>query len=173
MAVTADLQEAMEVLEGMDANMRRVRRYMLTAISREGAKHAKKAYALTGLHKGTGQLYKSISGWVGSRGNNVWAYVGYKRKKGEPDISYGYMLAHGYRAIPKRIDKETHSPKAMQFMTKDGKWVTAKSFTSRTYDVVEGPVTKWMRTTAFYDKVDDLLQRQIDNIMAKRKVEDE
>ena len=171
LSISTSMDEVEEALGGLSLNMKRIERYMLTGISREGVKKAKKAYTSTGLRKRSGRLYKSITYWKGrSYGNTVY-YVGPKRKGKGEDIGYGYALAKGFAPISKRKTKDG-SPKPMQFLASNGKWVSSSHFYVGEHDFVEGPFLRWTRSQDYQNKIDYLIDKQVQNVMKKRRVED-
>lgn len=186
--ITADVQEVLESLNELGRSSKANTKYMLTAIGREGAKIAKKSYRHVGLKKGKEQvLYKSITSWMNRKGTSV--YVGPKRKKNttelirqgkglyQHDISYGYMLAHGYESNPKnhvvkwdrKKSNTVKGTKYMKFLV-DDHWVTMhRGFKVGPYDFVEGPVRRWMSSPMFRDKLDTILEKRVRQVMDKQK----
>ena len=69
---------------------------------------------------------------------------------------YGYALAKGARIKAKNTEY-------LSFQ-KDGKWIRAKEVKLPERDFVARPVEEYLKTQAFRDRLDSLVQKEIDRI---------
>jgi hypothetical protein len=153
-SVEPELSEALAYLESLGANRHKVMRRILGGIGTAARSQVRKAYKSQGLSKGTGALYKSISRRVIRSGKAV--IVEAKASSQETKVFYGYALAKGARITAKEGGYLTFQ--------KDGKWVRVHSVKLPERDFVAAPVKKYLSTTAFKTKLDQLVQKEVARI---------
>ncbi len=153
-SVQAELDEALAYLEGLGAKRDKAMKRILGGIGTAARSQVRKAYKSHGLAKGTGALYKSISRRVIRSGKAV--IVEAKASSDKTKVFYGYALAKGARITAKDGGWLTFQ--------KDGKWVRVHSAKLPERDFVAAPVKKYLSTTAFKTKLDQLVQREVARI---------
>ena len=153
-SVETDLAEPLRYLQSLGANRDRVMRRILGGVGTAAKSQAKKAYKSYGLSKGTGALYKSITRRVLRSGKGV--IVEAKAKDDKGNIFYGYALAKGAEIRAKDGGYLTFQ--------KDGKWIRVHSVKLPERDFVAAPVKKYLGSPTFHQKLDQLVQRQVDRI---------
>ena len=162
-SVEADISDALDTLEKLGAKKSTMMRRMLSGIGTAAKNQAKKRYKASGLKKRSGALYKSISRRVLRNGKGVIIEA---KAKTESGISYGYVLSKGSVIKPKtfkRLGRNQEAKKALVFQI-EGKWVFAKSVKIPEHNFIVEPVMDYLKTTAFKEKVDKLMQKEIDRI---------
>lgn len=152
-SVEADLSGPLDTLEKMGARRRTVMKRMLSQVGTAAKNEAKRAYRPVGLRKQTETLYKSIQKKVMRNGAAVIIRPGAQR---DGSVLYGYALAKG--AIITAKDS-----KWLTFQ-KDGKWVKVRSVRIPSHDYIMGPVGKYLKSTAFKDKVDTIMEKEIQRL---------
>ena len=158
-SVQAELDEALSYLEGLGANRDKMLRRLLGGIGTAARAQVRKAYKSQGLSKGTGALYKSISRRVIRSGKAV--IVEAKASSEQNKVFYGYALAKGARITARDGGWLTFQ--------KDGKWVRVHEVKLPERDFVAAPVKKYLSSTAFKTKLDQLVQREVARIEKESK----
>ena len=158
-SVETDLAEALTYLESLGVNRHKAMRRILGGIGLAARAQVRKAYKAHGLSKGSGALYKSISRRVIRSGKAVIVEAKADSKKNK--VFYGYALAKGSRITAKDGEYLTFQ--------KDGKWVRVHSVKLPERDFVAAPVKKYLGTTAFKTKLDQLVQKEVARIEKENK----
>lgn len=152
-SVETDLKEVLGVLEEMGGSRSTMMRHLLSGIGTAAKGEVKRSYKSYGLAKGTGALYKSIQRKVFRNGKAVAVQAKARRKDG---VFYGYAIAKGSTITAR-------NGKWLTFQ-KDGKWVKVHSVKLPERNFVEAPVKKYLRSTEFQNKVDELMEKEIRKI---------
>lgn len=152
-SIEADISDAISLLTAMGKKEKSVMKKILGAIGTDAKNKARKAYRKTGLEKKSGELYKSIIRKVLKNGKEVLISAKARNSK---NIFYGYALAKGSTIRAK--DKS-----ALKFQI-DGKWITKKEVKLKEHDFIETPVRDYLSSTAFKEKLDKVVQKEIDKI---------
>lgn len=153
LSVETDISEVLDTLEDLGGRRTTMMRHLLSGIGTAAKNEVRKRYKSFGLTKGTGQLYKSIKRKVFRNGKAVLIQAKAQREGG---VYYGYALAKGSEIKAK-------NGKYLTFQA-DGKWVKVHSVKLPERDFVSEPVGKYLRTTDFQTRVDELMQREITKI---------
>lgn len=152
-SVKTEFDEALKLLEKFGGDRKKMMRRLLSGIGTSAKAKVKKAYKTYGLHKNSGELYKSIKSRVVRSGRGVIIDA---KAQSDGGIFYGYALAKGARITAKDGD-------FLSFQ-KDGKWIRAKEVKLPERDFVARPVEEYLKTQAFKDRLDSLVQKEIDRI---------
>ncbi len=158
-SIETDISEPLKYLENLGAAKHKVMRRMLSGIGTAAKNQVKKAYKSYGLSKGTGALYKSITRRVLRSGKGVLVEAKAQTEGGK--TFYGYALAKGARITAKK-------GKYLTFQ-KDGKWIKVHSVQLPERDFVAKPVEKYLSSTAFQLKLDQMMQKELDRIEKENK----
>lgn len=158
LSIEADISEAISMLTELGAKEKRTLKKVLSQIGTDAKNKARKAYKSTGFGKGTGELKKSIIRKVLKNGKEVLISA---KARNERNIFYGYALAKGSTIRPKNAD-------ALHFQT-DGKWITAKEVKLKEHDFIVSPVKDYLSSTAFREKLDKVIEKEIDRIEKESK----
>jgi hypothetical protein len=153
-SVETELDDALGYLEALGADRDKMMRRLLGGIGTAARGQVRKAYKSHGLSKGTGALYKSINRRVIRSGKAV--IVEAKASSEKNKVFYGYALAKGAE-----IKARDGGYLAFQ---KDGKWIRVHSVKLPERDFVAAPVKKYLASTSFKTKLDQLVQRQVARI---------
>lgn len=147
--VKADVDEAMEMLENLNANRKSMRRRILSGIGTAVKQHVKSRYSAL-LHKRSKTLYKSVTAKVFKSG----AAVKISPRAEHENKLYGYALAKG----------STIEAKNSEFLTfKIGdKWIRKHSITLKPRDWIEAPAKQYLASASYRQRLDQLVQREID-----------
>lgn len=152
-SVKTEFDEALKLLEKLGGDRKKMMRRLLSGIGTSAKAKVKKAYKTYGLHKNSGELYKSIKSRVVRSGRGVIIDAKAQRDEG---VFYGYALAKGARITAK--------DGGFLSFQKDGKWIRAKEVKLPERDFVARPVEEYLKTQAFRDRLDSLVQKEIDRI---------
>ena len=147
--VKADVDEAMAMLENLNANRKSMRRRILSGIGTAVKQHVKSRYSAL-LHKRSRTLYKSVTAKVFKSG----AAVKISPRAEHENKLYGYALAKG----------STIEAKDSDFLTfKIGdKWIRKHSVTLKPRDWVESPAKQYLASSSYHERLEQLVQREID-----------
>ncbi len=121
-------------------------------------KPVKSAYRQVGLKKRTGTLYKSIQRKVFKNAKAVMVQAKAQR---DGKTFYGYALAHGSKITSK-------NKKCLIFQI-DGKWIRTHSVQLKAHDFAEAPVKRYLLSSDFRIKLDQLVEKEIIKIEKKAK----
>lgn len=157
LSIEADISDALSMLKSLGANEKRTMKRILSAVGTDAKNKAKKAYKGTGLQKRSGELHKSIIRKVLKGGKEVLISA---KARNERNIFYGYALAKGSVIRPRE--------KAALHFQIDGKWVTATEVRLKPHDFIEAPVRSYLSSTAFKEKLDKLVHKEIERIEKER-----
>lgn len=152
-SVKAEFDEALKLLEKLGGDRKKTMRRLLSGIGTSAKAKVKKAYKTYGLHKNSGELYKSIKSRVVKSGRGVIIDA---KAQSDGGIFYGYALAKGARITAK--------DGGFLSFQKDGKWIRAKEVKLPERDFVARPVEEYLKTQAFRDRLDKLVQKEIDRM---------
>ena len=152
-SLETDFNEALRMLGRLGVDKQKAMKRMLGSIGTSAKAKVKKAYKTFGLHKETGNLYKSITRRVVKSGKGVIVEA---KSRTDDGIFYGYAIAKGARITAK-------SGGYLSFQ-KDGKWIRAKSVKLPERDFVAKPVTDYLKSQAFKERFDALVQKEIDRV---------
>lgn len=153
-SVKADISGPLRYLESLGADKNKAMRRILSGIGTAAKNQVKKAYKGYSLSKGTGALYKSITRKVLRSGKGV--IVEAKARTEKDKVFYGYALAKGSEIRAKDNGYLTFQ--------KDGKWMKVHSVKLPERDFVAKPVEKYLLSSAFAQKLDLLVQKELDRI---------
>ena len=156
LSLETQFDEALEMLEKLGANRQKAMRRILSGLGSTARSKVKKAYKSYGLHKSSGDLYKSITRRVVRSGKGVIVEAKARNEKG---VYYGYALAKGAKIEAKKADYLTFQ--------KDGKWIKAHSVKLPERDFVAKPVVDYLKTQDFKERFDALMQKEIDRVQPK------
>ena len=152
-SVKTEFDSALRLLEMMGGDRKKMMRRLLSGIGTSAKAKVRKAYKTYGLNKDTGELYRSIKSRVVKSGKGVIIDAKAQRDGG---VFYGYALAKGARI-------KARNAEYLSFQ-KDGKWIRAKEVKLPERDFVARPVEEYLKTQAFRDRLDNLVQKEIDRI---------
>lgn len=153
-SIESDISESLDFLQSLGANRDKVMRRVLGSIGTAAKASAKKAYKSYGLSKSSGALFKSITRRVIRSGKAV--IVEAKAQDPKNNVFYGYALAKGAHITAK-------NGKYLTFC-KDGKWVKVHSVKLPERDFIAQPVKTYLSTTAFKDKLDAIVEREVQKL---------
>ena len=153
LSVETDISEVLDTLEDLGGRRSTMMRHLLSGIGTAAKNEVRKRYKSFGLTKGTGQLFKSIKRKVFRNGKAVLIQAKAQR---DGSVFYGYALAKGSAITAKK-------GKYLTFQI-DSKWVKVHSVKLPERDFVVEPVGRYLRTTDFQTRVDELMQREISKI---------
>lgn len=156
-SIETDLNDAMELLEGLYKNSDKMRASLLGQIGTKAKNKAKKSYRNV-LHKRSGYLYKSIRRYMYRNKKAVVITAHNKDDK----VRYGFVLAHGTTIEAKNSEYLTFQV--------EGKWVRKHSVRIEARDFIEGPVDRYLASREFDTDKEKIVQKQIDKIEQKKKV---
>ena len=154
-SVKTEFDSALRLLEMMGADRKKIMRRLLSGIGTSAKAKVRKAYKTYGLNKDTGELYRSISRRVVRSGKGVIVEAK-ARTQDDGNIFYGYALAKGAKITAKDGGYLTFQ--------KDGKWVKVHEVKLPERDFGVRPVEEYLKTQAFRDRLDSLVQKEIDRI---------
>ena len=160
LSVKTEFDEALDMLQGLGADRKRMMRRLLSGIGTSARSKVRKAYKSFGLGKDTGELYKSISRKVVRSGKGVIVEAK-ARTRDDGNVFYGYALAKGARITAKDGGYLTFQ--------KDGKWVKVHEVKLPERDFVAKPVEDYLKTTEFRERLDSLVQKEIGKIEEKAR----
>ena len=153
LSVKTEFDEALDMLQRLGADRKRMMRRLLSGIGTSAKAKVRKAYKTYGLNKDTGELYRSIKSRVVKSGKGVIIDA---KAQAEGGVFYGYALAKGARITAK--------DGGFLSFQKDGKWIRAKEVKLPERDFVARPVEEYLKTQAFRDRLDSLVQKEIDRM---------
>ena len=157
--IKADFDEVNEYLGDIGKQGRTISRYVLSNIARITAKHIKKSYNLY-LRKRSCNLYKNIKHHLSKRG--MYDVVSSNAKSSNM-VGYGYVNASG-------ADIKAKNGKYLTFQI-DGKWVKKASVKIPSKNFIEEPGERYLRSTQMKDDMDFYLQKKLDALEKKGKIE--
>ncbi len=157
-SLEADFDEALRMLSRLGANKQKAMKRMLGSIGTSAKAKVKKAYKSYGLHKQSGDLYKSITRRVVRSGKGVIVEAKARTDKG---LFYGYAIAKGALITAKK-------EKYLTFQC-DGKWVKVHSVKLPERDFVAKPVVDYLKSQAFKERFQSLVQKEIDRVEKESK----
>ena len=152
-SIETDIADAIDVLISLGQKEKSTMRKVLGAVGTDAKNKAKKAYKKAGLEKHSGELYKSIIRKILKNGKEVLISA---KARNTRNIFYGYALAKG--SVIRARDKDY-----LRFQI-DGKWRSAKEVKLKEHDFIEKPVRDYLASTAFKEKFDKVVQKEIDKI---------
>lgn len=167
-SIETELKPIMKFLDGIADDKYTVKNIM-KGVGSSARKQVKKNYFANGLHKQSGNLYRSVKSWVEDNGKS--AVVAPKRKRYTKeeylqgargyklDISYGFILAHGATIRPR-------NKKYLTFQI-DGKWVKMKETRIQPRNWVEKPIDRYLASAGYRMRLEELTQRQITRLEKK------
>ena len=153
LSVKTEFDEALDMLQGLGGDRKKMIRRLLSGIGTSAKAKVRKAYKTYGLQKNTGELYRSIKSRVVKSGKGVIIDAKAQRDGG---VFYGYALAKGARIKAKNAEYLS--------FRKDGKWIRAKEVKLPERDFVARPVEEYLKTQAFRDRLNKLVQKEIDRM---------
>ena len=148
------------MLQGLGADRKRMMRRLLSGIGTSATAKVRRAYKTYGLNKDTGELYRSISRRVVRSGKGVIVEAK-ARTNDDGNVFYGYALAKGAKITAKDGGYLT--------FRKDGKWVKVHEVKLPERDFVARPVEEYLKTMEFRERLDALVQKEIDKIEEKAR----
>lgn len=160
LSVKTEFDEALGMLQSLGADRKKMMRRLLSGIGTSAKSKVKKAYRSFGLHKDTGELYKSISRKVVRSGKGVIVEAK-ARTQDDGNVFYGYALAKGAKITAKDGGYLT--------FRKDGKWVKVHEVKLPERDFVARPVEEYLKTMEFRERLDALVQKEIDKMEEKAR----
>ena len=160
LSVKTEFDEALDVLQKLGGDRKKMMRRLLSGIGTSAKSKVKKAYKTFGLHKFSGELYKSISRKVVRSGKGVIVEAK-ARTNDDGNVFYGYALAKGAKITAKDGGYLTFQ--------KDGKWVKVHEVKLPERDFVAKPVEGYLKTTEFRERLDSLVQKEIGKIEEKAR----
>lgn len=156
-SVKADIQEALHYFDGLNVNMKTIKKYLMRSLGTGARRAAKQGYGAS-LNKRTGKLYKSINYKVRSNGNRLYvsndAESGKNTAKDGRAARYGFMLASGYTI-------EAKTSRGLRFNI-NGKWITKHSVTVQPIDWLEPPVQRYIDSPKSNADLERALDKQLD-----------
>ena len=161
-SLEADLDEPLAMLEELGAKERTVLKNILSGVGTDAKAAVKRSYRSSGLHRRTGALYKGISRKVTKDGRSVIVST---TARNDRQVLYGGALAKGSLIEP--------DGKAFLAFQVDGKWVRRRQVKLPERPFITQPVLRHMETTAFREKLDKLVEREVGKIMRRRAKEAE
>lgn len=157
-SIQADISEPVRMLTELGAKKTSVMRSILSGIGTAAKKPVKSAYRQVGLKKRTGALYKSIQKKVFKNAKAVMVQAKAQR---DGKTFYGYALACGSKITAK-------NKKCLTFQI-DGKWIRTHSIQLKAHDFVEAPVKRYLLSSDFKAKLDQLVAKEVVKIEKKAK----
>ena len=160
-SLQVELQQCYRMLDGIEHNNRKVRKYIMQAASTGGRSYVKRQYKSV-LHKRSGLLYKTMTSYVDRNGYKIVftnsADSGKRTAKDGRTARYGFMLASGYTIQPKVKGK------ALIFKdSRDGKWVRKYGpIEVKAKDFVETPVDRYFDSHDCEERMEKAAQKQVD-----------
>ena len=149
------LDDAMELLDGIKHNEKKIRKSVLGMFGTKAKNAAKRDYNSV-LHKRTGYLYKTIRRYVYTNGKAV-VITAHKK---EDTNRYGFVLAHGATIEPKTGDYLTF---------KIGeKWYRRHSVRIEPKDFIERPVMRYVDSMRADSDLNEIMQKQLDKLEEKQ-----
>lgn len=121
-------------------------------------KPVKSAYRQLGLKRKTGVLYESIQRKVF---RNAKAVMVQAKAQRDGKTFYGYALSKGSKITAKKGMYQTFQI--------DGKWVKTHSVQLKAHDFVEAPVKRYLLSSDFKAKLDQLVEKEVIKIEKKAK----
>lgn len=157
-SIQTDISEPVRMLTELGGKKTTVMRNILSGIGTAAKKPVKAAYRQVGLKKRTGALYKSIQRKVF---RNAKAVMVQAKAQRDGKTFYGYALARGSKITAKK-------GKYLTFQI-DGKWVKAHSVQLKAHDFVEAPVKRYLLSSDFKAKLDQLVEKEVIKIEKKAR----
>ncbi len=159
-SLESDISGPIAFLKELGGREKTVLRNILSGIGTDAKSVVKRSYRTSGLKKDTGSLYKGIVRRVTKDGRTVIVST---TARNDRQILYGGALAKGSLV-------EAKEAKALRFQV-DGKWVSKTSVKLPERPFITQPVLRHMGTTAFREKLDQLVEREVRKIMRRKAKE--
>lgn len=159
-SLESDISEPIGMLKELGGRERTVLKNILSGVGTDAKAVVKRSYRSSGLRKDTGALYKGISRKVTRDGKSVIVST---TARNDRQILYGGALAKGSLV-------EAKDAKVLRFQV-DGKWVSKSAVKLPQRPFITGPVLRHMGTTAFREKLDQLVEREVEKIMRRKAKE--
>ena len=151
----SQIDEAMELLDGIKHNEKRIKKSVLGMFGTKAKNAAKRQYSSV-LNKKSGYLYKTIRRYVYTNGKAV--VVTAHRKD---DLNrYGFVLAHGATIEPKEHP-------VLTFKIGD-KWISRHSVTIEPKDFIERPTIRYVNSAQAETDLDEIMRKQLDKLEEKQ-----
>lgn len=157
-SIESDITEPINMLNDLGARKKTMMRRLLSGIGTDAKNKVKKGYKSSGLKKRSGTLYKSISKRVIRSGKAVIIEA---KAQAENNVFYGYALSKGSEIRAKDGGYLTFQI--------DGKWKKVHSVKLPERNFVEKPVNDYLKSTAYKEKLDKLVQKEIAKIEKKNE----
>ena len=154
LSVETQFNEALRMLGRMGVDKKKAMRRILSGIGTSARAKVKRAYKSFGLEKHSGDLYKSITRKVVKSGKGV--IIEAKARTSDTNLFYGYAIAKGAKITAKNGEWLTFQ--------KDGKWIKKHEVKLPERDFVAKPVKDYLQSTAFKERFDALVQKEIDRV---------
>lgn len=158
-SLESDFKDAYVDLEVLGKQGKNITRYVLRNIGNKTKTAIKKSYNVY-LHKGTGNLYRSITAKLSKRKDLV---VVSANAKSDNLVRYGYVNAAG-------TEIKAKNGKFLTFKI-DDKWIKKHSVKIKSKDFVEQPANTYLRSSTMKADMDYYLQKKIDKLIEQGKVE--
>ena len=152
-----DFADCMAVFNGLEVNRMTIQKRILSSVATGGRQAIRRSYSRF-LRKRTGDLYRSIKGYVKRNGSEVVftndADSGKNTGKNGKRGRYGFMLASGFTV--------TKKGKYLLTFNCNGQWIRKYQVTVREHDWVEGPIERYAESSDCKNRMDTALQKQVD-----------
>lgn len=158
-SLESDFKDVYEELEVLGKQGKNITRYVLRNIGNKTKTTVKKSYNVY-LHKGTGNLYRSITAKLSKRKDLV---VVSANTKNDNRVRYGYVNAAGTEIKAKK-------GKYLTFKIED-KWIKRRSVKIPSRNFVEEPANNYLRSSNMKADMDYYLQKKINKLIEQGKVE--
>lgn len=154
--VKAQIDECLKLFDGMNANKKMIRKYLMRSIGTGAKRAAKQGYGAV-LSKRSGKLYKSIKSNLRFDGSKLYitndADSGKNTAKDGRAARYGFMLASGYTI-------EGKTDRGLTFNV-NGKWITKHKVTVPPKDWIDPPVNRYMEGPRSDEDLEKALAKQV------------
>lgn len=158
-SLESDFKDAYVDLEVLGKQGKNITRYVLRNIGNKTKTAVKKSYNVY-LHKGTGNLYKSITSKLSKRKDIA---VISANAKSENLVRYGYVNAAG-------TEIKAKNGKTLTFKIED-KWIRKHSVKIASKNFVEQPANSYLGSSKMKTDMDYYLQKKINKLIEQGKVE--
>lgn len=158
LSIESDITEPIKMLNDLGSKKKTMMRRLLSGIGTDAKNKVKKGYKSSGLKKRSGVLYKSISKKVIKSGKAVIIEA---KAQAKNDVFYGYALSKGSEIRAKDGGYLTFQI--------DGKWKKVHSVKLPESNFVVKPVEDYLKSTAYKEKLDKLVQKEITKIEKKNE----
>lgn len=154
-SIETDLNQAMKLFDDLDKESPKIRKRLLSGIGTTVKNKAKREYRSL-LKQRSGNLYKSLKRRVVKSGKAV---VIDAKARAENQVFYGYALAEG-----STIEAKNHEYLTFQI---DGKWVKKHSVKLPEMDYISKPAERYLGSSEYRQRIDQLVQKEIDKLEKK------